>query len=83
MDAAEADVDAKLYKASADLIAEVKIKLPLLIWHGGKLRTRPRTHVIASKCGELEFAVRLLCRYFDTQLTFSLARSLSRMAATS
>jgi hypothetical protein len=58
MDAAEADFDAKLYKASADLIPELQTKLPQLIWHDGKARTRLRTHVLSGKCADLEFNVR-------------------------
>ena len=52
MDAAEADYDAKLYKASADIIPELQVKLPLLIWHAGETR-RLRTHVLYTKCEEL------------------------------
>ena len=57
MDAAEADYDAKLYKASGDLIPELKAKLPLLIWHYGKSRTRLRTHVLVYKYDELRLLV--------------------------
>jgi hypothetical protein len=53
MDAAEADVDAKLYKASGDLIPELKTKLPHLLWHDPITRTRLRTHILTSKCEEL------------------------------
>ena len=58
MDAAEADFDAKLYKASGDIIPELQVKLPLLIWHGepGK---RVRTHVLYTKCEELKQLVRM------------------------
>ncbi|ETN42153.1 uncharacterized protein HMPREF1541_04094 [Cyphellophora europaea CBS 101466] len=52
MDAAEADFDAKLYKASGDIIPELQFKLPLLIWHEGD-RQRLRTHVLYTKCEEL------------------------------
>lgn len=39
MDAAAADADVKLYKASGELIAEIQTKLPLLIRKpDGKLR---------------------------------------------
>lgn len=58
MDAAEADFDAKLYKASADLIPELQTKLPQLIWHNGKAHIRLRTHVLLGKCADLEFNVR-------------------------
>lgn len=56
MDAAEAELDAKLYKASGDIIPELQVKLPLLIWHAtpGK---RVRTHVLYSKCEELKLLV--------------------------
>lgn len=52
MDAAEADFDAKLYKASGDIIPELQVKLPLLIWHD-QSRSRLRTHAVYSKCEEL------------------------------
>jgi hypothetical protein len=57
MDTAEADIDAKLYKASGDLIQELQIKLPQLIWHEGKSRSRLRTHVTFGKCEELRSLV--------------------------
>jgi hypothetical protein len=57
MDAAEADFDAKLYKASTDLIPELKVKLPQLVWHGGKSRKRLRTHVLFYKNAELQSLV--------------------------
>ena len=57
MDAAEADFDAKLYKASGDLIPELQVKLPLLIWHDGNKRKRLRTHVPYLKSSELAFLV--------------------------
>jgi hypothetical protein len=53
MDAAEADVDAKLYKASGDLIPELKTKLPQLLWHDPVTKRRLRTHVLNNKCQEL------------------------------
>ena len=56
MDAAEADFDAKLYKASGDIIPEVQAKLPLLIWHD-KSRKKIRTHVLFTKCEELKLLV--------------------------
>lgn len=52
MDAAEADLDAKLYKASADIISELQKKLPLLIWHD-RARKRLRTHVLYTKCAQI------------------------------
>ena len=58
MDAAEAELDAKLYKASGDIIPELQVKLPLLIWHGGPEK-RVRTHVLYSKCEELKLLVSL------------------------
>ncbi len=57
MDAAEADSDAKLYKASSDLIPEIQTKLPQLIWHDGKSRRRLRTHVLFGKCEDVVFLV--------------------------
>lgn len=53
MDATEHDLDARLYKASGDLIPELQAKLPLLIWHDGNERGRPRTHVPYAKAAEL------------------------------
>ncbi|KAK5380395.1 hypothetical protein LTR20_007166 [Exophiala xenobiotica] len=53
MDAAEQDLDAKLYKASGTLLEEIKHKLPLLIYHTNR---SPRTHrlfVLDPKCQEL------------------------------
>jgi hypothetical protein len=58
MDAAEADLDAKLYKASGDLIPELQVKLPLLIWHDGTGTKRLRTHVPYQKAAELS---RIVC----------------------
>jgi hypothetical protein len=52
MDAAEVDYDAKLYKASGDIIPELQVKLPLLIWHDGR-KDRLRTHLLYTKCAEL------------------------------
>lgn len=56
MDAAEADYDAKLYKASGDILPELQIKLPLLIRHYGSRQLR--THVLFTKCEELKNLVR-------------------------
>jgi hypothetical protein len=61
MDAAEADLDAKLYKASGDIISELQVKLPLLIWHE-RSRQRLRTHVLYSKCEELNTLVSLIAQ---------------------
>ncbi len=58
MDAAEHDLDAKLYKASGTLLEEIKHKLPLLIYHS---KASPRTHrlfVLDPKCQELSLLVR-------------------------
>lgn len=60
MDAAEADFDAKLYKASGDILPELKAKIPKLIWHDGTKRKHLRTHVFMSKCYELTGLVSLL-----------------------
>lgn len=57
MDAAEADFDAKLYKASSDLIPEIQTKLLQLIWHNGKSRICLRTHVLSDKCEDVAFLV--------------------------
>lgn len=64
MDAAEADFDAKLYKASGDIIPELQVKLPLLIWHDQQ-EQRVRTHVLYSKCEELMQLVRSACSAED------------------
>ncbi|RMZ77388.1 hypothetical protein DV738_g4405, partial [Chaetothyriales sp. CBS 135597] len=54
MDAAETDIDARLYKASADLVSELQTKLPLLVWHGGhQQKKRLRTHVPYAKSTSL------------------------------
>lgn len=50
MDAAAADGDVKLYKASAELLAELQEKLPLLLHHpNGK----PRQWILYYKTSEL------------------------------
>ncbi|KIW21019.1 hypothetical protein PV08_01598 [Exophiala spinifera] len=53
MDAAEHDPDAKLYKASGNLLQEIKIKLPQLIYHHNRSPPTPRLFVLDSKCEEL------------------------------
>lgn len=65
MDAAEADFDAKLYKASGDIIPELQAKLPLLIWHDVSCK-KLRTHVLFTKCEELKLLVSLLARFNST-----------------
>lgn len=65
MDAAEADFDAKLYKASGDIIPELQVKLPQLIWHDQQEK-RVRTHVLYSKCEELMQLVRPACSAVDS-----------------
>jgi hypothetical protein len=65
MDAAEADLDAKLYKASGDIIPELQVKLPLLIWHD-QARSKVRTHVINAKCEQLK----QLVRHFEPEGSF-------------
>jgi len=57
MDAAEHDLDAKLYKASGILLQELSHKLPLLLFNPGKTR---RLQVLDSKCDELRLLVRPL-----------------------
>ncbi|KIW40175.1 uncharacterized protein PV06_07397 [Exophiala oligosperma] len=53
MDAAEHDLDAKLYKASGNLLQEFKTKLPQLIYHHSRLPQTRRLFVLDSKCEEL------------------------------
>jgi len=53
MDAADADNDAKLYKASGALLQELNYKLPVLVWHPGKSPRQLRQRVLDSKCAEL------------------------------
>ncbi|EXJ84183.1 hypothetical protein A1O3_04850 [Capronia epimyces CBS 606.96] len=60
MDAAEHDLDAKLYKASSTLLQELGHKLPLLIFNP---RTTRRLRVLDSKCEELRLLVSLLDRF--------------------
>ncbi|OCT45398.1 putative tubulin-specific chaperone D [Cladophialophora carrionii] len=50
MDASELDLDAKLYKASGTLLAELQHKLPLLLYRGGRA---PRKCVLITKSTEL------------------------------
>ena len=56
MDAAEHDLDAKLYKASGVLLEEIKHKLPLLLCHP-KNPSKPRLRVLDTKCEELRLLV--------------------------
>ncbi|KIW33194.1 uncharacterized protein PV07_00064 [Cladophialophora immunda] len=60
MDAAEHDLDAKLYKASGTLLSELQEKLPLLLFERGTFPPRRRVRVLESKCEELS---RLLDRF--------------------
>ncbi|RMD45121.1 hypothetical protein DV735_g66, partial [Chaetothyriales sp. CBS 134920] len=53
MDATETDIDARLYKASGDLVSELQTKLPLLVWHDAPGRKRLRTHVPYAKSTSL------------------------------
>ena len=57
MDASELDLDAKLYKASSTLLAELQHKLPLLLFHPGKTPQKCRIRVLDSKCAELALLV--------------------------
>lgn len=50
MDAAEADADVKLYKASGELLAELQAKLPQLLQSSSG---KPRRWVLYSKTSEL------------------------------
>ena len=58
MDAAEHDLDAKLYKASGTLLSELQLKLPSLIYNTNASSRRPRLRVIDAKCEELRLLVR-------------------------
>lgn len=58
MDAAEQDLDAKLYKASGTLLNEVKFKLPLLLFNPGTNPPKPRLQILNIKCDELRQLVR-------------------------
>ncbi|EXJ65930.1 uncharacterized protein A1O5_10906 [Cladophialophora psammophila CBS 110553] len=53
MDAAEHDLDAKLYKASGILLSELQHKLPLLLYRPGTTPPRRRRRVLDSKCEDL------------------------------
>lgn len=53
MDASELELDAKLYKASSTLLAELRYKLPLLVYHPGTTPQRHRLRVLDTKCFEL------------------------------
>lgn len=53
MDAAAADADVKLYKASAELLAEIQEKLPLLVG----LHGLPRKWTLGYKAVELAHLV--------------------------
>lgn len=50
MDAAAADADVKFYKASAELLAELQVKLPLLLTRPDG---RPRAWIFRNKTAEL------------------------------
>lgn len=62
MDAAEQDLDAKLYKASGTLLNEVKFKLSLLLSHPGTHPPKPRLQILNIKCDELRQLVRTSTR---------------------
>ena len=58
MDVADDNKDVRLYRASADLLPEIKAKLPLLVWHQGQGRSeleapRVRKWVIDAKTDEV------------------------------
>lgn len=53
MDAAEHDLDAKLYKASSTLLLELQHKLPSLVYNVKRSPRKPRLFVIDEKCFEL------------------------------
>lgn len=57
MDAAEHDLDAKLYKASAVLLDEIKHKVPLLLFRPHKSHRKIRLQVLDLKCQELRLLV--------------------------
>lgn len=50
MDAAAADADVKLYKASAELLTELQAKIPLLLRN---ITSKPRKWVFCAKTSEL------------------------------
>ncbi len=58
MDAAEHDLDAKLYKASSVLLQEIQHKLPLLLFKPDGNRATRRLYVLDQKCEELSLLVR-------------------------
>ena len=51
MDVADDDKDVKLYKASSDLLPELQVKIPLLVWSKSTPNTPPtfRRWIFASK----------------------------------
>lgn len=61
MDAAEHDLDAKLYKASAVLLEEIKYKVPLLLFRPHTPHRKPRRQILDSKCDELRLLVGKKC----------------------
>lgn len=71
MDVAEHDLDAKLYKASGNLLQEFKTKLPQLIYHHNRTPQTLRLFVLDSKCEEL----RSLVRNFDGKIAGSVLTS--------
>jgi hypothetical protein len=58
MDAAGDDSDAKLYRASGELLLELQAKLPQLIWHQKDGQRKVRLRVLHAKGEELAALVR-------------------------
>jgi hypothetical protein len=64
MDASEHDLDAWLYKASAELLSELQAKLPSLVRTPGP-NDKVRRWVIGSKIYEIDALVRLAIRWVN------------------
>lgn len=71
MDAAEHDLDAKLYKASAVLLEEIKHKVPLLLSSPHKPHRRPRLLVLDTKCEEIRALVGKKCNVGQSWMLIS------------
>ena len=60
MDAAGDDADAKLYRASGELLLELQAKLPQLVWQHKDGRRKVRLRVLHAKTEELVTLVRTI-----------------------
>jgi hypothetical protein len=60
MDAAVDDSDAKLYRASGELLPELQAKLPQLVWHHKDGHRKVRLRVLHAKVEELAALVRII-----------------------